>query len=156
MCHYARANRHRSVVQPAERPPLDPIVAEPHTLRASDAERERVVEALRVHAGEGRLPTDELERRIDTAYAAERRGDLAALLVDLPRQAGRRRPLPRRSHQFHTTVLVAVLLLAIWALTGAGYFWPIWPIGAMALSLLAGRSGTPSPASFRWPGHRAP
>ena len=23
---------------------------------------------------------------------------------------------------------IAVLLVAIWALTGAGYFWPVWPL----------------------------
>ena len=28
---------------------------------------------------------------------------------------------------------LAILLVAIWALTGAGYFWPIWPIGAMLI-----------------------
>jgi hypothetical protein len=31
-------------------------------------------------------------------------------------------------------VPIAVLLIAIWALTGAGYFWPMWPIGAMVLA----------------------
>jgi hypothetical protein len=25
-------------------------------------------------------------------------------------------------------VATAVLLVAIWALTGMGYFWPVWPI----------------------------
>jgi hypothetical protein len=30
-------------------------------------------------------------------------------------------------------VPLAILLVAIWALTGAGYFWPIWPIGAMLI-----------------------
>jgi hypothetical protein len=24
--------------------------------------------------------------------------------------------------------MVSLLLIAIWAVTGAGYFWPIWPI----------------------------
>ena len=28
---------------------------------------------------------------------------------------------------------LAILLVAIWALTGAGYFWPMWPIGAMLI-----------------------
>ena len=27
-----------------------------------------------------------------------------------------------------TYLAVSALLVAIWALTGAGYFWPIWPM----------------------------
>jgi hypothetical protein len=31
-------------------------------------------------------------------------------------------------HHLRTYVLVNLLLVAIWAVTGADYFWPIWPI----------------------------
>ena len=36
----------------------------------------------------------------------------------------------KRAFGLHATVYVAVnlLLIAVWALTGRGYFWPIWPI----------------------------
>ena len=123
-----------------------PIVPEPYDIRTSDAEREAVAEALRVHAGAGRLQTDELEERLERAYAAQTRADLVPLLADLPQaqpqtpppapRAARRRPLP-----FHVRKMIAigVLLVAIWALSGAGYFWPIWPIAGMAFPLLAGR-----------------
>src|SRR5436309_3108649 len=63
---------------------VDPLVPEPLHLRASDAERERVVEALRAHAAEGRLAPDELEQRIEGAYAAATRAELRPLLADLP------------------------------------------------------------------------
>ena len=53
-------------------------------LRASDAEREQVVDALRDHAALGRLSTDELEERTGAAYAATTRGELVALRSDLP------------------------------------------------------------------------
>ena len=53
-------------------------------LRASDAEREQVVDALRHHATQGRLSTDELEERTGAAYAATTRGELVALRRDLP------------------------------------------------------------------------
>jgi hypothetical protein len=33
-------------------------------------------------------------------------------------------------------VALSVLLVAIWALTGAGYFWPIWPILGVGLGVL--------------------
>jgi hypothetical protein len=54
-------------------------------LRASDAERERVVAFLREHALLGRLTDDELEDRIGLAYASVTVGDLEQLIGDLPR-----------------------------------------------------------------------
>jgi hypothetical protein len=53
-------------------------------MRASDAEREETVAALRAAAGEGRLTVEELDERTTAAYAAVTRGDLARLLHDLP------------------------------------------------------------------------
>src|SRR5690349_17509614 len=60
--------------------------------RASDTERERVARLLAEAAAEGRLTVDELEERTERAYAAVTRGELSALLADLPRPAPR--PLP--------------------------------------------------------------
>jgi len=100
-------------------------------LLASDAERERIAEALRAHAAAGRLDPDELEQRLDRAFNARTRGDLAPLVADLPTSPP---PKPRRQTPSIPPVIpIAVLLLAIWALTGAGYFWPMWPIGAMLI-----------------------
>jgi hypothetical protein len=53
-------------------------------IRASDTERERVAGRLRDAAVEGRLTVDELDERTARAYAAVTRGELAALLEDLP------------------------------------------------------------------------
>lgn len=33
-------------------------------------------------------------------------------------------------------VAIWVLLLVIWAVTGMGYFWPVWPILGMGLALV--------------------
>jgi len=52
--------------------------------RASDAEREAVVARLRHAAAEGRLTVDELDERIDAAYAAKTRAELEPLTADLP------------------------------------------------------------------------
>lgn len=60
--------------------------------RASDTERERVAVLLSEAAAAGRLTVDELEQRTEAAYAAVTRGELSALLDDLP--AGARRPQP--------------------------------------------------------------
>jgi hypothetical protein len=65
-------------------------------LRASDADREGAVEALRHHAAEGRLTVEELDERVEKAYAAKMLSELAELQVDLPRLAVRpHRPVGR-------------------------------------------------------------
>ncbi|WP_037573346.1 DUF1707 SHOCT-like domain-containing protein [Phaeacidiphilus oryzae] len=53
-------------------------------LRASDADRERVVGWLRDAFAEGRLTMDEHAERVDAAYAARTQGELVPLTRDLP------------------------------------------------------------------------
>ena len=53
-------------------------------LRASHEDRDRVVEILRVAAGDGRLTADELDERLEAALTARTVGELAALTTDLP------------------------------------------------------------------------
>ncbi len=55
----------------------------PRDLRASDADRERVVAALAEAASDGRLTLDEHAHRVQRAYAARTLGDLARLTEDL-------------------------------------------------------------------------
>jgi hypothetical protein len=52
-------------------------------LRASDADREAVVERLHRAATEGRLDADELEERISAAYAAKHCTELDPLVADI-------------------------------------------------------------------------
>ena len=59
-------------------------------LRASHADRDRVVEVLRVAAGDGRLTADELDERLEAALSARTHGELAALTEDLPARPARR------------------------------------------------------------------
>ena len=35
-----------------------------------------------------------------------------------------------------TGPLVTAVLLAVWALAGAGYFWPMWPMLGMSIAVL--------------------
>jgi hypothetical protein len=53
-------------------------------LRASHADREQVVDMLKVAFVDGRLTKDELEARAGQAFAARTYGELAALIADLP------------------------------------------------------------------------
>jgi Domain of unknown function (DUF1707) len=57
-------------------------------LRASDDDRDRVVEILRVAAGDGRLTAAELDERVEAALTARTGGELAVLTADLPAAGG--------------------------------------------------------------------
>jgi Domain of unknown function (DUF1707)/2TM domain len=137
------------------------------TVRVSDAERERAVTALREHAGEGRLDVAELSERLERAYAARTRADLAVLTADLPALPAKA-PQPRarrREIVGHVAPFLAVnlALVLVWAVSGAGYFWPIWPILGWGLGVVShtsrtlsgGRIGCAWPRRGRRPGHRA-
>jgi hypothetical protein len=62
------------------------------TLRASDADRERVAEVLRSAAADGRLSLEELDERLDRLYAAKTYGELEPVVADLPGLASVPRP----------------------------------------------------------------
>jgi hypothetical protein len=115
-------------------------------LRASDAERERTATLLRDHAAAGRLTPEELDERLDVAYAARTVGELDALTNDLPPtsapSAPRARALDcpgareRALHAVGLVVLVNVACNAIWLATGAdGSWWPKWVLLASVLRL---------------------
>src|SRR3954468_5406969 len=119
-------------------------------VRASDMDREQVVELLRDHYEAGRLSEDDLSERIESAYGARTVAELHQLLTDLPSPRAVRRhrrggyETSVRIH-FTTYLLVNLMLIGIWAASGGGYFWPIWPLlgwgiglGCHAAPLLAG------------------
>ena len=58
--------------------------ARPPQLRIGDAERQSVIDQLRIHTGAGRLTLDEFSERADAAWRATTAADLAPLLADLP------------------------------------------------------------------------
>jgi hypothetical protein len=53
-------------------------------LRASHADRDRVVDMLRIAGGDGRLSAEELDIRLESALSAQTLGELARLTADLP------------------------------------------------------------------------
>jgi hypothetical protein len=130
-------------------------------LRAADADRDRVVERLRSAAAEGRLDADELEARLETALAAPTYAELDTVVADLPAQAASARRVRHRP-QLGAFLATSALLVAIWALTGMDYFWPVWPILGWGLfvvpgALAGGRvracrrgSSTPASSTDRW------
>lgn len=80
-------------------------------LRASDADRERVAQELHRAAGEGRLTLDELQERLDAAYAARTYGELEPIVADLPGATAPTRPSPRYDPDGDDTKV----LLGIWS-----------------------------------------
>ena len=115
----------------------------PPAVRASDADREHVARTLGAHGAAGRLTPEELEQRLDAAYAARTQGELERLLDDLPPAPAPRAEDPARAvararlaHRAGAAAIASLLCVGIWAAAGAsGSFWPIWVILVAALGL---------------------
>jgi hypothetical protein len=60
-----------------------PVTGGPPEVRASDGDRDQVVDVLRVALGDGRLTTDEFGERMGAALSARTLGELAVLTADL-------------------------------------------------------------------------
>ena len=77
--------------------PEDPRAAAYSRLRASDADREQVIDTLKVAFAQGRLTLEELDLRAGQAFASRTYADLAAVTADLPARRAEARPLPKLS-----------------------------------------------------------
>ena len=118
----------------------------PRSVRASDADREQLISELHAHTVAGRLTTEELEERLQAAYAARTTADLDALRADLPitpqqlalSHRARRAHLTRRMLQeTGGSVGLFVICLVVWLGSGAtGHFWPVWVLLIVALSIV--------------------
>src|SRR6202161_2543318 len=89
-------------------PPRDPgALAE----RVADADRDRTVTQLRENVVEGRLTLDEFSERVGSALQARTRGDLVAVMADLPqtRPAAETLPeagtAPKKKRRWHVAVM---------------------------------------------------
>ena len=102
-------------------------------VRASQADREGVVDALKTAFVAGRLTEDELEARVGQAFAAGTYADLAATIADIPHGPVAARPArtPDRVVAGGTGVIIAAAALGgalliggaaliLWAITMAG------------------------------------
>ena len=71
------------------------------SLRASDSDRDQVIDQLHKAATEGRIGSDELEQRVSTALKAQTYDQLEAIVTDLP---------SARHREQRVTLLVFVLI----------------------------------------------
>jgi Domain of unknown function (DUF1707) len=58
-------------------------------LRASDADRDRVLDVLRAAVGDGRLTAEEFDERVEATLSSRTLGELAALTADLVAESAR-------------------------------------------------------------------
>jgi hypothetical protein len=138
-------------------------------MRASDRDRQQVVERLRRALEDGRLTMEEYVDRMETAYRAVTYDDLAPLCADLPASnpamaeppaaaipaaplaassgVGYLAGLPKVLKVLWTIWLSVVSLnVVIWALVSAtggqlAYPWPVWVAGPYGAVLLAVSAG---------------
>lgn len=141
------------------------------SMRAADADRERVLEVVRQSHAEGRLTTPEFYERLDRVYEAKTYAELDEVVVDLPAEltpsaavvpippqavaravpSGGMARMPRKLRAVWVTWATVVSInLVIWgiiALTALSpnvevpYFWPIWVAGPWGV-VLAGVTAT--------------
>ncbi|HZD00102.1 MAG TPA: DUF1707 domain-containing protein [Actinomycetes bacterium] len=119
-------------------------------LRASDADREQIISALRQHHAEGRLTVDEFTERMHRAFGSKTFGELDLLTRDLPPlppplpEVPRPDPAMVAKRRFYGHLLsyawTNAFLVALWALGCLAFghlmfFWPLWTIFGWGLAL---------------------
>ena len=106
-------------------------VSDPN-LRASDAERQQVIDQLRQHAADGRLTMDEFEQRVAEALAAKTHADLEPALRELPslERPAEVTPRPRRRMPVPSAraLVTAVAVVFAVVMVTQGFWWIIFPL----------------------------
>jgi hypothetical protein len=94
-----------------------------HSLRASDDDRDWLVEQLQRHAVAGRLSMEEYAERVDRVLVARTHGELSAVVHDLPIESRVDAPDDHRkgARQLIVALLVALLVLAVLGVAVAAF-----------------------------------
>jgi Domain of unknown function (DUF1707) len=107
-------------------------------LRASHADREQVIDVLKVAFVQGRLDRDEFDLRVGRALASRTYSDLAVLIADIPARLARALP-PEPVPKSASKKAVVPMAAATAALIG---LWPVmmlrppWPSFVLPVALL--------------------
>ena len=108
------------------------------SLRASHADREQVIDALKTAFVQGRLDQEEFGLRVGQALASRTYADLAALTADIPARLARARP-PEPARESVSTTAVVAMGCATAGLIG---LWPVmmlrppWPPFVLPLAMV--------------------
>jgi Domain of unknown function (DUF1707) len=133
---------------------LDPRQPGNASMRASDADRE-IVRALLADAyADGRLTREEYDDRLNTLYGSRTLGEMPSLVADLvPADGPSLAPAPPQRTDLRTRgarkwrkdveesivafLVPTVVCTVIWiAVTGRGFFWPVFPMLVLGLNLI--------------------
>jgi hypothetical protein len=112
-------------------------------LRASDADREQIVDRLRKASAEGRLAAHELEHRVTTALKARTYSELDATVADLPADRKGRRGGSQwavstvRAHPALLLVAIPIAMVVVAAVVAITVMWA----AVMMIVLLLGHRG---------------
>ena len=88
-------------------------------MRAGDKDRQRVVEQLGKHFGEGRLTVEEFDDRVVRAHASVYLDELPALTADLPRDPEPHRRPTRSPMRVPAFVFVLLSMFLAWSMVAA-------------------------------------
>jgi len=113
--------------------------ADIETLRAADADRQKVAEQLKSALDEGRLSLHEYDDRVRDAYGAKTYRELLLLVEDLPVAARQHAEMRREARRLPVALMVlwtiwaalTVVNLVVFGLVAASvdasvYPWPVW------------------------------
>ena len=101
--------------------PADGRAARPGRMRASQADREQAISALKTAFVQGRLAKEELDTRVGQALAARTHAELAVITDDIPAglaaavTAGPTRPVLGVRSGVCVTALAAMLAAVLWS-----------------------------------------
>lgn len=123
----------------------------PDDLRVGTAEREDAAQVLAAAMGEGRLTLVEYEERLDSVFASSTRGELRAVVRDLPETTGSAdvEEIDEQQWQWREYwdewrywLGGAVIMTGIWGATSINSgelanYWPAVPLGIWAAVLVA-------------------
>jgi hypothetical protein len=93
------------------------------TQRVADSDRDRTVTLLREHVVEGRLTLDEFSQRMGLALEARTRGELDAVMADLPSPSpaatvATTTDVPRKKRRWHIAVMSGHSTKGRWRIGG--------------------------------------
>ena len=133
---------------------LDPRQPGHASMRASDGDREIVRAVLADAYADGRLTREEYDDRLNTLYGSRTLGEVSSLVNDLvPADSSPMTPAPllradlrtrgarkwRKDveESFGAFLVPSIICTVIWiAVTGRGFFWPVFPMLILGLNLI--------------------
>lgn len=133
---------------------LDPRQPGHASMRASDADREIVRAVLADAYADGRLIREEYDDRLNTLYGSRTLGEVSSLVNDLVpadsppmapapvphadlRTRGARKWRKDVEESFAAFLIPTIICTVIWiAVTGRGFFWPVFPMLVLGLNLV--------------------